>query len=128
MKPSKFQFVNPYLVELSFAINPNFNAGDGEIEMQNSFNVQVKRSKSENRANVELTLAINVDNQSAPFTMKIKVASDFKWEDLQEKTIEGMLNYNAPALLLGYMRPIVASVTNSSNFPAYNLPFINFKE
>lgn len=62
------------------------------------------------------------------FKLRIKVASDFKWEDLDEKTAESMLNLNAPALLLGYMRPIVANITNSSNFPAYNLPFINFKE
>lgn len=29
---------------------------------------------------------------------------------------------------MGYMRPIVAGLTNSSNFATYNLPFINFKE
>lgn len=37
-----------------------------------------------------------------------------------------MINTSAPAPLLGYMRPIVASITNSSKYPAYNLPFINF--
>ena len=56
------------------------------------------------------------------------MASDFKWEDLDEKTVDSMLNLNAPALLLSYMRPIVANITNSSKFPTYNLPFINFKE
>lgn len=130
MKPSKFQFLNPYLVEVYFVVNSNFGPGadDGEIEMQNAFNIQVKRSKNENRANVELTLETNTENEKAPFELRIKVASDFKWEDLDEKTVESMLNLNAPALLLGYMRPIVANITNSSNFPAYNLPFINFKE
>lgn len=130
MKPSKFQFLNPYLVEVYFVANPNFALGvdNGEIEMQNDFNIQVKRSKNENRANVELTLETNTENEKAPFKLGIKVASDFKWEDLDEKTVESMLNHNAPALLLGYMRPIVANITNSSNFPAYNLPFINFKE
>lgn len=127
MKPSKFQFVNPYLVELHFEVNPDFKAED-DIEMQNFFNVQVKRSENENRANVELTLENNIENENAPFRLRIKVASDFKWEDLDEKTVENMLNLNAPALLLGYMRPIVANITNFSGFPPYNLPFINFKE
>lgn len=130
MKSSKFQFLNPYLVEVYFVVNPNFASGvdNVEIEMQNAFNIQIKRSKNENRANVELTLETNTENEKAPFKLRIKVASDFKWEDLDEKTVESMLNLNAPALLLGYMRPIVANITNSSNFPAYNLPFINFKE
>lgn len=130
MEPSKFQFINPYLTELFFTINPDFdpNTKEAEIEIQNTFHVQINRSSIENRANVELTLEINGENEKAPFKLRLKEASDFKWEDLDEKTVETMLNYNAPALLLGYMRPIVANITNSSNFPAYNLPFINFKE
>lgn len=128
MKPSKFQFVNPYLEEVYFIENNNFDANETELEMQNSFNVQVKRNKDDNRAKVELTLETNIDNEKAPFKLRIKISSDFKWEDLDENTVEAMLKCNAPALLLGYMRPIVASITNSSKFPVYNLPFINFTE
>lgn len=128
MKPSKFQFLNPYLKEVHFVVNPDFNTDDGEIEMQNSFHVQVKRSENDNRANVELGLDMNLNNEKTPFKLQIRVASDFKWEDLDDKTVDAMLEQNAPALLLGYMRPIVANITNSSNFPAYNLPFINFKD
>lgn len=128
MKPSKFQFLNPYLKEVYFVVNPDFHVNDGETEMQNSFSVQIKRSENDNRANVELGLETNIDNEKAPFKLRMKVASDFKWEDLDDETVDAMLGLNAPALLLGYMRPIVANITNSSNFPAYNLPFINFKE
>lgn len=130
MKPSKFQFLNPYLVEVNFVTNPDFisRKSDDNIEMQNVFNVQVKKSTNENRANVELSLETNTKNEGAPFKLKIKVASDFKWEDLSDERVDAMLKMNAPALLLGYMRPIVAGLTNSSSFPTYNLPFINFKE
>ena len=128
MKPSNFQFVNPYLEELYFVENHNFDANQTEFEMQNSFNVQTKRSKDDNRAKVELTLEINMDNEKAPFKLRIKVSSDFKWENLDGKTLESLLKFNAQALLLGYMRPIVANITNSSKFPVYNLPFINFTE
>lgn len=130
MKTSKFQFLNPYLEEVYFTVNPDFVQGsdEDEIEMKNTFNIQVTRSENENKANVRLTLETNTENEKAPFKLRITVASDFKWEDLDDKTVEAMLNLNAPALLLGYMRPIVANITNSSRFPAYNLPFINFKE
>lgn len=128
MKESKFQFLNPYLVELSFVANPDFDTGNTSIEIQNNFSVQIDRSESENLARVELKLEINIENYNAPFRVKAIVASDFKWEDLDDEAVEAMLNLNAPALLLGYMRPIVANVTNSSCFPAYNLPFINFTE
>ena len=129
MKPSKFQFLNPYLEEVYFAANAYFQSDveTNQVEMQNVFHINVKRSKDANRANVELILESNLDNEEAPFKLRIKVASDFKWEDLNEEVVDSMLNLNAPALLLGYMRPIVAGITNSSNFPAYNLPFYNFK-
>ena len=43
-------------------------------------------------------------------------------EEQQEK----LLTQNAPALLLSYMRPLVASATAASPYPAYHLPFIDF--
>lgn len=130
MKSSKFQFLNPYLEEVYFTVNPEYTpeTNEGDIEMQNTFNIQVARSKNENRANVKLTLETNAENEKAPFKLRITMASDFRWEDMDETTVESMLRLNAPALLLGYMRPIVAIITNSSNFPVYNLPFFNFKE
>ncbi len=128
MKTSKFQFSDPYLVELNFSVNPTFDSNNDEIEMQNNFQIHVSRSEEQNAANVALQLESNKDNENAPFKIIAKVVADFRWEDLDGEAVEAMLNLNAPALLLGYMRPIVANVTNSSAFPAYNLPFINFKE
>lgn len=128
MKESSFQFLNPYLEEVYFAGNADYNAGNDEMDIHNSFSIFISRNEHESRANVALMLESNFDNKNAPFQLRIKVASDFKWEDLDEKTVEDMLKVNAPALLLSYMRPIVANITNSSQFPAYNLPFINFKE
>lgn len=128
MKHSDFQFLNPYLKEINFVINPKFDVSNNDIEMQNTFNVEITKSENENKANVALELETNINSENAPFKLRTVVASDFKWENLDDEMVNSMLNLNAPALLLGYMRPIVANVTNSSNFPAYNLPFINFKE
>lgn len=127
MKASSFQFINPYLEEMFFAGNNNFDMNE-DIEMENSFNVQVKKDKENRRAKVELILETNVNAEDAPFRMRVKVASDFKWDNLDDESVEAMLKCNAPALLLSYMRPIVANITNVSKFPVYNLPFVNFQE
>lgn len=83
MEQSKFQFLNPYLVEVSFLeksdyVSDAINAG---IEMQNIFKVDIDKKESQNMANVQLTLEINKEKENVPFTLKIKVASDFVWEE-----------------------------------------------
>lgn len=128
MKKSEFQFENPYLEELVFRANAEFDGKNKELEMNNVFNVQVNKSNSQNSAIVKLVLKTNINKEGAPFCLQICVASEFKWSDMDEISLNNMLNINAPALLLGYMRPIVASITNASCFPVYNLPFVNFTE
>lgn len=128
MKPSQFRFLNPYLDEISFLSNQHFVKDEKPIAIENSFQVQVNREKDENKAHVQLTLKTNAENENAPFKIVIKMSSDFEWEDMDESVIDTMLHINAPALLLGYMRPLVATITNSSKYPVYNLPFINFNE
>lgn len=127
MKKSNFQFQNPYLEKLVFEVNENYESENEEVEMKNAFRTQIHRRKNENNAKVILTLESNVEKQDAPFSISISVASEFSWEEMDEVSVDSLLKVNAPALLLGYMRPIVANVTNSSKFPVYNLPFINFK-
>lgn len=129
MKSSKFQFLNPYVKDIEFKLNFDFSLNEDktELEMKNEFNTQIKKSAIENKALVELTLKITAEKE-APFELQMTMASEFVWDDMTEMEIDTMLNLNAPALLLGYMRPIVANLTTSANLPAYNLPFINFKE
>lgn len=76
---------------------------------------------------IQLELNANIEKEEVPFKLIAKVAADFRWEDLDDKAVDAMLRLNAPALLLGYMRPIVANITNSSAFPVYNLPFMDFR-
>lgn len=71
MKASNFQFLNPYLEEMFFAGNDNFDMNE-DIEMENSFNVQVKKDKENRRAKVELILETNVNVEDAPFRMRVK--------------------------------------------------------
>lgn len=130
MKRSNFQFLNPYVTNSSFTLNPDFEPEkyDDGFEMQNNFGIEIKKDENENKANVTLSLTINEGDMEAPFQLQISVASVFTWEQIKEERINSMLNVNAPALLLGYIRPIVAFITNSSGLPPYNIPFVNFNE
>ena len=118
--------MHPYLVELAFNSNENFEVVADDIEIKNSANVNVKKNKDNNSASVELEFTISTGDDNGPFVITAKVASDFIWDDsIDEETVDKLLNLNAPALLLGFLRPIIANVTNVSKFPVYNIPFIN---
>lgn len=125
MKKSDFQYKAPYLNDLRFTTNPSFDKD--RFQMKNSFDVQVKMADGKKEAVVTLTLETNKDDDNAPFVLFISVESLFAWtEEYDDDDLNALLRINAPALLLGYMRPIVANITNSSQFPTYNIPFINF--
>ena len=78
-------------------------------------------------ATVSLTIEIGETDDNVPFYIKAKEQADFKWdESVADIMLDRLLNQNAPSLLLSYLRPIVAQVTNSSKYGVYNIPFVNF--
>lgn len=128
MQVSNFQYKNPHLKEIRYIENEQFNPKIQQVEFENNFNVKISLINA-NSAEVEFTLILQtLENDNGPFSLQICVAAEFEWnEELQdEDTIKSLLNLNAPALLLGFMRPIVANITNLSQFPVYNIPFIDF--
>lgn len=128
MKKSNFQFANPWIESLKYSENEHFDMQGAEIKMENNFNVEVERAKDRDEAKVSLKLCINASETNAPFSLTVKMSALFRWVALSDNQVESMLKINAPALLLGYMRPIVANITNSSRYPVYNIPMINFAE
>lgn len=128
MEESKFQFKNPELIKLSFDINDNFDEKtfDG---IAISSNTTIKQSDSENIANVTLSLNIGDDNNASPFRINIVMESDFLWSTtFDDDTVQNLLRTNAPSFLLSYMRPLIASITSNSKYPAFNLPFIDMSQ
>ena len=126
MRKCGFQFQQPCLENIEFKLNLEFEPEESGFEMENSFTVEVDKNSENNMARVALTLNLNKNNNKAPFELTIKMASEFKWEKPDEEVAEELLKCNAPALLLSYMRPIVANIINSSGLPVYNLPFVDF--
>ena len=57
------------------------------------------------------------------------MSAEFSWEEeLEEKLVKSLLNSNASAALLSYIRPIVSMITMSTRYPALNIPFVDFTQ
>lgn len=130
MKNSSFQFKAPVLSHLDFTLNNDFNR-DERSHFKNDFQVGYNKNEAGREAIVELSVAIGVpsESQNQPFSVKLVIGSVFRWnDDFSEELVESLLTTNAPALLVSYARPIVASITNSSGCGTYNIPFIDFTD
>lgn len=127
MKHSPFQFTNPKVKNIEFHVNDDFDK-----ESFDGFNINNNIEKyiiEEGKiAIVALETSIGVDQEGAPFYIKVKIVARFKGEDMSLDKFNQCLDTNAPAALLSYVRPIVANLTVQSGFPALNIPFMNFVE
>ena len=127
MNRSKFQFSNPELEKINFEVNESFDkeSFDG-IAMQSNTEIKVLDN---NEAYVALTLDIGDLSEGQPFNITVKMSANFCWDNsLDIEKAKQLLNINAPAALLSYIRPIVSSMTCSSRYPALNIPFIDFTQ
>lgn len=129
MKQSNLNFTDPVLTFLEFHPNTTMSSEESEgYSVENEFEIDVSRKENYNEAMVTLGLSIRgVD--ATLFTLNAKMTSIFSWgnEDFTEEEINFLLTKNAPSLLLSYLRPIIATVTNASPYPVYNLPFVDLR-
>lgn len=130
MLGSQFQFRRPQLTDMQFVANDGFEEESKELVDLNMV-IQIQTNSKpidENSSAVSTTIIIGEKSTSYPFYLYMTMEADFRWSDgsFDEQTLESLLTKNAPSLLVGYMRPLIAAVTSSSRFPAYDLPFIDF--
>lgn len=129
MKKSGLQFQNPRLVEMEFRINEEYcNQGDGPIDINLSFDVNINKLDGTSEAIVELTVVIGAEDDLNPFYIRATEGAMFKWDDEMKDREDALLEENAPAVLLGYLRSVISMITAASPFAAYNIPLINFKK
>lgn len=128
---SSFQFSNPSLLKLSFALNNGFETEDAsQINISLESHVETQPGPEENSAVVVLNLLIGKKDDSAPFFIEAEEAALFRWnpEKVDAEHSEKLLKQNAPALLLSYLRPTISLITSASPYAAYDIPFMNFTE
>lgn len=128
LKESEFQFFNPILKSLNFYINDDFKEEDYNGLGDIISSVNTKRSDETQQALVTLSLKIGDRSKKVPFLIEISMEAKFLWDGFEDKQIDLLLNQNAPTLLISYMRPYISMITNGSEYPAYNLPFIDFRK
>ena len=127
MKPSSFQFSNPVLVKMIFEINRNFkNDKNDNIDIPKNFNVSIHENENSPEAIVELTVEIGRQDESTPYYISATEGAKFRWGEEASKKKDSLLQQNAPALLLGYLRSIIATVSSASPFETINIPFMDF--
>lgn len=83
---------------------------------------------SENEARVTLYVRIQSIEEPSPFIIEAVVEAKFRWTESVMAILPNLLNQNAPSLLVGYLRPVIAMFTNSSGMTPYNLPMLDFTD
>lgn len=130
MKYSDFQFIQPLLTKAHFDMLPI--EGEPESEISVSLKKNILRLSGEKKAIVRLSVCLNHDSKerkNIPFVAEVEMQCIFTWNrNIEENEIHKFLNQNAVALLISYIRPIVAILTASSPLPSCNLPFINITD
>lgn len=128
MEKSPFQFTNPILRALRMQLNEGFSVPrEGSLPAETHFSSHVELIPDAPSAIVSLTFQMGRTDNQFPFILEAKMAAQFMWApETPPQTLEIWLSQNAPALLLGYMRPIVANTISATGFPPYNIPFMNF--
>lgn len=131
MEKSSFQFSNPSLTRLSFALNEGFEK-EGNLNMDIHMNARVCPIEKEEgsdyqEAEVTVTLRIGTQDDTTPFYIEADETAAFRWkvDVYSDNQVDTLLNQNAVALLISYLRPVIAGITAASPYPAYNLPYIN---
>ena len=125
LKESKFKFEKPILKRFSFNENEAFEKKE-ELKIEIELVKEIERKEKTGGVSVILK---TVNSNEIPFFIEIEMYSKFIWEEeLTEEEIINALEINAPSLLISYIRPLVALVTGSSKYPAWNIPFLDMRK
>ena len=128
---SPFQFTAPLLTESHFIVHREKRDKD-VVNIHLHRNI-VKSEENPTQALVEVKVQLNKNEdkelEDACFVAEVTMQSAFTWpENLAEQQVNNLLEINAPALLISYIRPIIVQLTSASPIPVYNLPFLNLNE
>lgn len=128
MTVSAFKFNNPVLTHLEYEIRSENaqHSQEGEKQIPVTINNRVQHI-DDTTANVSLSVQVANKDDSCPFFVNATMAAEFTWDrTLPPEMRDKMLKFNAPALLLGYIRPVIAEVTGWGPYNTIHIPFMDF--
>lgn len=132
-----FKFSRPFIMEVHFSFNRDYpweyDEESDKRPLDTPLQIEVSKPKIDNssicEATVNLTATVGEKGPNFPYHISVTMSADFTWsKELSPQTVNEMLSRNAPALLLGYVRPYVAQITEASPVGAVHIPFMNFAQ
>lgn len=127
MEESKFQLIRQKLLRINYEVNDKFNFSE-KIKLNVKTNALVQKDEKNRKANVLFVLTVYADEEISQVPFKLETINKglFEWEETADDRIDTLLNINAPALLLSYVRPLITQFTSFSGYPPLILPLIDF--
>ena len=123
-KISEFQFTNPLVTEFSFLVNKNYRAGIN-TNMPIQYNCDQDRV---GQFGAVKKLNMVIGDEESPFKINATIEANFSWsEKIPEDIALTLLNQNAVALLISYLRPLIAHITTDAGFAPLNLPYLDVR-
>ena len=133
---STFQFDNPVLLESVFFENLTYKedfSNIGQLPFKINKIIGEKQKLDEDRIGAPVVLTLTTSekmelDENTPCFIRVTMRANFVWNrnDFSEDSVDKLLSVNAPSLLLGYIRPKIVSLTQDSDVPTQQIPFINF--
>lgn len=133
---STFQFDNPVLLESVFFENLTYKedfSKIGQLPFKINKIIGEKQKLDEGRIGAPVVLTLTTSekmelDENTPCFIRVTMRANFVWNrnDFSEDSVDKLLSVNAPSLLLGYIRPKIVSLTQDSDVPTQQIPFINF--
>lgn len=74
-------------------------------------------------------LELILDDENLPYIIELCIVTNVKWEsDVNNDTVERILNQIIPAHLMSYVRPIILMITSYSQYQQLNIPLLDFSQ
>ena len=130
-KTSSFQFTPPLLTQLQFSVNKGYKGPSEDVDIDIPIELKVSKPDAveckDRTAFVALAVTVGARTEQFPYFITVEMGANFRWaETVGDEMAEALLSRNAPALLLGYIRPYIAQITEASPVGAVHIPFMNF--
>lgn len=130
MKESFFKLKNQFTEDILFKKNNNFINKESSVNVDFFSDINIEYI---NNTSAEVLLKFKVFSEeqfdNSPFFLMISQKGVFEWtNDTPRNTVEQLLNTNAPAVLLSYIRSLISQITAFSGYPTLIVPLINFKK
>lgn len=127
---SVMQFLDYKIEKIDYRMNREFDfKTESNINMEQTMGLEIQVVSDEMfvvklEANIHGGVGV-----SAPFTLDVSILGSFRMENWQKtRESQNIAKYNAPAILLPYLRSTITNITSTANISPYILPTFNIYE